>query len=191
VLTEIFNAHAVGHSIPPQSIKTALEAAGADVSIAEELLRCNTSGIDYNDFKRAALSPSPLEMWANSIPLASILADALPISSQDPLRRISVLSAEEIACIAEGVGAALKQVLASKVESLHQVYVRLDEQTRSQTHVSKFQVPLFETPTCFPPPLPVAPGLYSSSISPYPSNYRLSCLLFPLPNIEKKGGSWK
>jgi hypothetical protein len=140
VLSEIFNAHAEGNFIPPQNINSALRAAGAYEFNAEEVLRCNPSALDFNDFKRAALSPSPLEMWAGSIPLASILADALPMSSgQDPLQRISMLGAEEIACIAEGVGAALKHVLASKVESLRKAYEKLGAQ-ENQTLASKFQV---------------------------------------------------
>jgi hypothetical protein len=148
VLRELFNEHAVGNSIPQNKIKTALHAAGADVAIAEELLRCDLSDVDYHDFKRAALSPSPVEMWAGSIPLASILADALPkSSSQDQLRRISELSAEEIACIAEGFGAALKQVLASKVELLRQAYLKIDGQPEGKTRASKFQVLSLGTPT--------------------------------------------
>jgi hypothetical protein len=148
VLRELFDQHAVGNSIPQNKIKTALHAAGADVAIAEELLRCDLSGVDYHDFKRAALSPSPVEMWAGSIPLASILADALPkSSSQDQLRRISELSAEEIACIAEGFGSALRQVLASKVESLHKAYLKIDGQPEGGTQSSKFQVLFFGVPT--------------------------------------------
>ncbi len=154
---EVFKEHSVGHSIPPHIIEAALIAAGADVAIAKELLSCDPSGVDYNNFKRAALSPSPLEMWAGSIPLSSILADALPkSSSQDPLRRISLLSAEEIACVAEGVGAALRQVLASKVESLHQAYLKLDGQTENQTRASKFLVLFFSNllrTSCSVPPL--------------------------------------
>ena len=187
VLCEVFNAHAVGHSIPPQSIKTALSEAGADIFVVEELLRCDPSAVDYNDFKRAALSPSPLEMWAGSIPLASILADALPMSSgQDPLRRISVLSAEEIACVAEGVGAALKQVLASKVKSLRLAYENLGEQTGNQTRGSKFQVLRCHCLRFPMSPLPFhkacscisQTSLFLSAVTP---------LVFSLPCLERKG----
>jgi hypothetical protein len=163
VLREIFQAHALDESIPPHKIESALRSAGVDISIAEELVRCYPCGVEYEDFKHAVLSPSPLEMWAGSIPLSNILADALPKSSNgDPLRRISVLSDEEIACVAEGVGAALKEVLTRKVESLHQAYLKLDEQIDSQIRASKFQVYVpktVKTPkslpfVCVPPSLP-------------------------------------
>jgi hypothetical protein len=84
--------------------------------------------IKYNAFKAIVLSPSPMEVWAATLPFARLLADALPKHPGcDHLRVISSLTPQEADIVAEEVCYALKEMLKRHVAELKQSFVTMDE----------------------------------------------------------------
>lgn len=85
--------------------------------------------IKYNAFKHIVLSPSPTEVWASTLPLARLLADALPkFHGCDHLRVVSSLTPQEADMVAEEVCQSLKDVLKQHVAELKQSFIAMDEQ---------------------------------------------------------------
>jgi Ca2+-binding EF-hand superfamily protein len=75
--------------------------------------------IDFHAFKHIVLSPSPAVTWAKSLPIAALLADAMPKHEKcDHLRVISTLNQKEIGFIVEEVCSSLKDMLASEISKL-------------------------------------------------------------------------
>jgi Ca2+-binding EF-hand superfamily protein len=152
-IVRVYQEHAVPGTyryIPSDKLKSALEGLGLVVTkdrLAHftRILQLNFKGcIKYNAFKHIVLSPSPVEVWAKTLPLSRLLADALPkFSGCDHLRVISSLTAKEADYVAEEVCAALKEVLMQHVGLLKSAFKSMDEQAVKMGGVhgnSKFEV---------------------------------------------------
>ena len=133
----VFQAYAIAGTllhIPNDKLEVALEELGISVT-AQELagfartVKLNFDGrIRFSAFKYIALLPSPLEVWAKTLPLPRLLADAFPkCAGIDHLRVISTLTIEETSIVAEEVGLALKDVLRDHVSKLKRAYVDMDD----------------------------------------------------------------
>ena len=152
-ITRVYQEHAVPGTyryIPSDTLKSALEGLGLVVTKDRldhfnRILQLNFDGcIKYNAFKHIVLSPSPVEVWAKTLPLSRLLADALPkFSGCDHLRVISSLTAKEVDNVAEEVCGALKEVLMLHVGLLKSAFKSMDEQVIKRGAVpanSKFEV---------------------------------------------------
>ena len=79
--------------------------------------------VDAAEFQRAVGRQWAVEGWAKSLPLAEMLADALPnCTGCHRLRAVSVLKQEEIVAIADGYRDGLIQVLNEHVAMLKNAY---------------------------------------------------------------------
>jgi hypothetical protein len=134
-----FQAHAdeVGgdRRIPRARLQAALREFHAGASEAEVdhflLMRGGPAdgSVDLEDFREAARTAWAVETWAQSLPLAQLLADALPESlDHHRLRAASSLTGGEIRDIAEGVGRALQALLTEHVTSLRRSFRAMDNQ---------------------------------------------------------------
>ncbi len=108
------------------------------------IVNLNFNGcIKYDAFKHLVLSPSPVEVWARTLQLSRLIADALPkLSDCDHLRVISSLTPQEADHVAEEVCAALKVVLLRHVGQLKSSFQSMDKQMlKDEVHEnSKFVV---------------------------------------------------
>ena len=151
-ITRVYQEHAVPGTfryIPSDKLETALEALGV-VATKEELahhtriINLNFNDfIRYNAFKHIVLSPSAAEVWAKTLPLSRLLADALPkLSDCNHLHVISSLTTQEAGYVAEEVCAALKEVLMRHVGQLKSSFQSMDKQVlKDEVHAnSKFEV---------------------------------------------------
>ena len=151
-ITRVYQEHAVSGTyrfIPSDKLELALEALGVVVTKDEldhhaRIVNLNFNGcIKYDAFKHIVLSPSPAEVWAKTLPLSRLLADALPkLPDCDHLRVISSLTIQEASYVADEVCAALKEVLMRHVGQLKSSFQSMDKQMlKHELHVnSKFEV---------------------------------------------------
>ena len=121
--------------IPRARLQAALRELHAVISEAEAdqflLMRGGAAddSVDLEDFREAARTAWAAETWAQSLPLAQLLADALPESADcHRLRAASSLTGGEIAVIAAGVGEALRELLSEHVRSLRQSFKAMDKE---------------------------------------------------------------
>ena len=112
------------------------------------------AGLDEKEFERAVHAacermPGPYELWTRSLPVAQILADALPkptnASEEDShLRFVSNLNDHEIeevvAAFAEGVSLMLKESCTKLREAYEAIKKKKDEEERNPTKKGKFNV---------------------------------------------------
>ena len=97
--------------------------------------------IDFHAFKHIVLSPSPVVAWAQSLPIAALLADAMPKHEKcDHLRVISTLKQDEIGFIADAVCAELKEMLRWKIAELKSALRAMDEEAAKGDAVPKYVV---------------------------------------------------
>jgi hypothetical protein len=101
--------------------------------------------INMNEFAQAIQAPCPREEWARTLPLAQLLADALPRSAgDDSLRTAGQLTQEEIDAVADGVAYGLRRVLREQVGQLYESFASMDFNAASSPEggtvaASKFQ----------------------------------------------------
>ena len=137
-VVRVFQEHAVAGRflyIPIDKLKPALLTLGLvatkdQLTHFERTVQLNFNGrIKYNAFKHIVKSPSPAEVWAETLPLARLLANALPKHSGcDHLRVVSSLTPAEVDVIAEEVGEALKSLLKEHVGILRTSFASMEEQ---------------------------------------------------------------
>jgi Ca2+-binding EF-hand superfamily protein len=151
-ITRVYQQHAVPGKyqyIPSENLELALEALGVVVtkdqlSYHTRIIDLNFNGlIKYNAFKHIVLTPSPAEVWAKTLPLSRLLADAMPkLSECDHLRVISSLTSQEAQCVAKEVGVALKDILIQHIGQLKSSFRSMDQQVlKEDVHkISKFEV---------------------------------------------------
>jgi Ca2+-binding EF-hand superfamily protein len=151
-ITRVYQEHAVPGKyryIPSDKLELALDDLGVVVTKDQlahhiRIVKLNFNGcIKYNAFKHIVLSPSPAEVWAGTLPLSRLLADALPkVSDCDHLRVISSLTTQEADCVVEEMCAALKEVLVRHVSQLQSSFESMDKQVlKEEAHAnSKFEV---------------------------------------------------
>jgi Ca2+-binding EF-hand superfamily protein len=151
-ITRVYQGHAVPgvyQYIPSENLELALEALG--VVVTKDQLSYHTSIVDlnfnglikYNAFKHIVLTPSPAEVWAKTLPLSRLLADAMPkLSECDHLRVISSLTTQEAQSVADAVCFALKDLLIHHVGQLKSSFRSMDVQVlKDEVHkISKFEV---------------------------------------------------
>jgi Ca2+-binding EF-hand superfamily protein len=151
-VTRVYHEHAVPGKyryIPSHKLELALQDLGAvatkdQLAHYNRIVNLNFNGcIKYHAFKHIVLSPSPVEVWAKTLPLSRLLADALPkLSDCDHLRVISSLTIQEAEIVAEEMCAALKEVLVRHVGQLKSSFQAMDQQVlKDEAHAnSKFDV---------------------------------------------------
>ncbi len=151
-IIRVYHEHAVPgryRYIPSDKLEFALQELGTVVTKDQlahytRIVNLNFHGcIKFDAFKHLVLSPSPVEVWAKTLPLGRLLADALPkFSGCDHLRVISSLTTQEADYVAEEVCAALKEVLMRHVSQLKSSFHSMDQQVlKDETHAnSKFEV---------------------------------------------------
>ncbi len=102
-----------------------------DEGEAQEFLRTKGGARDFvelDEFRRAAAKRWDVDVWAQSLPLASMLADALPqCTGCNRLRAVCSLTAEEIRAICDGYREGLQRMLTQHVEYLRTAYEGLDK----------------------------------------------------------------
>jgi hypothetical protein len=106
------------------------EVSEADVCIVDFLfssLDRNRDGVlTLNEFEQAVQAQLPLEQWADSLPLAQILTDAIPrLAGHDHLRDLGRLTKDDI--IVEGFAYGMKRLLHDRVQMLAQSFAKMDE----------------------------------------------------------------
>jgi hypothetical protein len=131
-------------TIPSCKFREALQAMGicVDVDEAEEFLRSkggDVASVDAAEFQQAVGRQWAVEVWAKSLPLAEMLADALPSCTGCPrLRAVSDLHEKEIVAIADGYRDGLIQILVEHVAMLKNAYLAMAEYaTKSRTGCAK------------------------------------------------------
>jgi hypothetical protein len=79
----------------------------------------NRHEIDLDEFLLLAERPRVVDEWARSLPLADVLADAIPrMPGLDPLHVVSRLSTDEIAVICQAMLPGIERILAEAVSAL-------------------------------------------------------------------------
>jgi Ca2+-binding EF-hand superfamily protein len=137
-IIRVFEEYAVSGKylfIPANNLSSALKELGL-VHTKDQLCKFNRivalnykGLIDFHAFKHVALSPTPLVAWAESLPIATLLADALPKHDKcDHLRVISTLTTKEIDGIVDEVCLELKEILQAHVGRLHSSFRSMDEE---------------------------------------------------------------
>jgi hypothetical protein len=100
----------------------------ADFLQAKGLSRAGLLSID--EFRQAVAPPPALTAWAASLPLAALLADALPTRpGGDPLRVLSQMAQREVASVADGVCDGLRTLLLQHVARLRTAFRTLERRT--------------------------------------------------------------
>jgi hypothetical protein len=102
-----------------------------DVSREDAIFRSldrNGDGIlDLSEFKQAVKTPSALEEWAQSPPLAQLLVDAIPKKvGRDHLRVTSGLTTEDVDEVCDGFSAGLRRILNESVGQLKAAFESMD-----------------------------------------------------------------
>ncbi len=99
-------------------------------------------GLDIDEFRMLVQKPSKIQQWTASMPLAALVADAMPRNSGvDALRTISTMCHDDIAAVCTVVSDGLKTMLMKEVENLGQAFKILDEsQIDRQSTLSKFDL---------------------------------------------------
>ena len=151
-IMRVYQEHAVPGKyryIPSGKLESALDELGVVVTKDQlahhvRIVKLNFNGcIKYDAFKQIVHSPSPAEVWARTLPLSRLLADALPkVSDCDHLRVISSLTTQETDYVAEEMCAALKEVLKQHIGQLKSSFQSMDKQVlKDEVHAnSKFEV---------------------------------------------------
>ena len=148
----VYRKHAVPGRflyIPAEKLRDALLDLGLEVTTAQlnhfrSTVKLNFNDcIKYNAFKHIVRSPSPAEVWAETLPLARLLAEALPKHSGcDHLRVLSSLTPNEADIVAEEVCWSLKELLMQHVSRLKASFMAMDEQVATQILGGVFSMPL-------------------------------------------------
>jgi hypothetical protein len=145
-ITRVFEEYAVSGKylfIPSDNLRSALEELGVVVTKDQlckfsRIIDLNFKGrLDFHAFKHVALSPTPVVAWAESLPIAALLADALPKHKKyDHLRVISTLTHNEISCVAEEVCLVLKEILLAHVGQLQASFRNMDKEAEMPANYS-------------------------------------------------------
>ncbi len=106
-------------------------------------------GLDYEEFKRAAIQPpTQLEQWASMLPIAGLLARSLPVSAgpgDQPLRDFSRLDEDTISTAVDVFSWGLKRLLLREQATLMQVFKNVDEKASAAKDEAVSVVTKFKT----------------------------------------------
>jgi hypothetical protein len=104
----------------------------------------NDGAIDFQEFKRAASAPSSLERLIRSLPLAEMVADALPKEKgRDPVRLFSEITSVQIQDICSALLPHLEKLLIDCAKKLKAYFDRMDTvQAEASMDMNKFVIPM-------------------------------------------------
>jgi hypothetical protein len=122
----------LGVRLPSDEIKAVFETADTDES----------GGLYLAGFTRAIQYPCQVEQWAATLPLSQLLAQCLSFkeSSDDPLRKVSRLSADELRASADAFSENLRKILAEALSKLSLCFAEVERSSAvSAGHGSKFE----------------------------------------------------
>jgi hypothetical protein len=129
------------------SLGPALSDLGMHIDEAEvdELLKSrdlnDDGGLDFHEFWSLVCTPSPVEEWVRELPLAQLVADALPCEdrlAKDQLRYLSRITPEQLAESLEIMKESLNKTLCERLVVLKEAFDKLDVQAAASN--SKFQI---------------------------------------------------
>jgi hypothetical protein len=104
-----------------------------------------SGGLDLKNFIKAINYPSKVQQWTDTLPLSPLLAHCLSFkggeSSNEPLRVVSNLSADELRASTEAYCETLQVILADAVRELRKCFDAMDKLAPSsvENDNSKFQ----------------------------------------------------
>ena len=146
-LKAVFEKHKDPSSelVPRENLRAALAALDVEVDEKdlEEILFSSDShasgGLDLEDFKRAVRRPLMVQQWAGDLPLAQMVADAMPrAKGLDPLRAVSKATAAVLRDACQALSEGLLKVLEVQVAELKTIFDIQDE-AKSNAAAAKFE----------------------------------------------------
>ena len=121
-----------------EDLKPALEDLGIYMNdhISEELFYCmdmnNDGSLDFPEFSFAVARTSLLEQWVASLPLAQLLADALPVDKEkDLLNSLGEIGPLEIETACQGFCEGLKLLISEHVSNLQKALRAMEHRNAS------------------------------------------------------------
>lgn len=83
------------------------------------------AGLDLEEFRRVLLHPSPMEEWANTLPLPQLLASCIPqpASSELPLRHIAALDEASLEQVQANFAVGLQKLLSDAAQHVQRLSV--------------------------------------------------------------------
>jgi hypothetical protein len=135
--------------IPSNKFREALEELDICVDEEEAVGYLRSKGgdscfVEAAEFQQAAGRQWAVEVWAKSLPLADMLADALPkCTGCHRLQAVSDLKEKEIIAIADGYREGFIQVLSEHVAMLKKAYYAMasyEKKSRISSAAKKFEV---------------------------------------------------
>ena len=161
VLKKLFTRYATKTSAHSEALIKAggLQNALSELGVTMELNKVETlmermdldenGGLDYEEFKRAAIQPpTQLEQWASMLPIAGLLARSLPVSAgpgDQPLRDFSRLDEDTISTAVDVFSWGLKRLLLREQAILMQVFKNVDEKATAAKDEAVSVVTKFKT----------------------------------------------
>lgn len=134
--------------MPSDRFLPALKKLGISVDEGEAQAFLRTKGgarafVDPDEFRRAATKKWCVDAWAQSLPLAQMLVDALPQSTGcNRLRAVCSLTEEDIRVIADGYRDGLQRLLRQHQVQLRAAYEALDKLVATPNGAArKFELP--------------------------------------------------
>jgi hypothetical protein len=149
-LREIFDAYRTD-KLSKESFKEALIKLDVDAAKGHTLDEIEVFDLDrdgqikFEDFKAAALRPSPLETWCKSVDWWQAVADAIPSGEDDdnnPLRAVASLSDTQMDVICAEAAKSIREILSDKASQLRDAFRAIDIKAQSnQQQQSKYATP--------------------------------------------------
>ena len=111
----------------------------------------NDNGLSLEEFKRTVQVAyervlGPYELWARSLPLSQILADALPMSTRNNgqkdnhLRFVSEMDSTKIGAVVKAFSYGLEIMLRDKCNLLKKAYAEMDKNKNVLSSGEKFNI---------------------------------------------------
>jgi hypothetical protein len=140
--------------LPAEKLREALSMFGVPISEVEadefiESSASERSKLSFKEFKQAVDKQWQAEAWARSLPLATVLADALPYC-QDCSRFLAIgsMTKDEIDAIVDGYRDGLRRMLQEQVGELRKSLDSMKEMGKSaRSGNQKFEVAAMRTGT--------------------------------------------
>ena len=128
--------------------KSELSECMKELNIEFNNQTCSIDGIDgtidFDEFRALVFKPKSLELWAASLSLSALVADAISAVApsndvEDPLQVVSNLDEAGIKLIQEAVGVGIGILLSEQTTSFRNMRAKQNAQDDSETN-SKYQV---------------------------------------------------
>jgi hypothetical protein len=136
--------------IMPKSLGPALRCVSVNLHETEISKRFASSdlnkdgGLDLQEFSSLVAMPSPVEEWARSLPLAQIVADAMPRNdclSNEQLRSLSKISQDQLDKSCDAIIEGVRRSLQEQLAVLKRAYEKMDNQAAAvRVSNDKFQI---------------------------------------------------